>query len=124
MPLFSLVARNVGTGEEKELTAETGWEALTVERGGSITELNWLRHGDSSLDGIGARVVVRGNREQNAIQWDFSVRNDSPHWSILGVVFPEVALAEMGMDGSVFFPRAPGEVQQGLWRKQFRHTKK
>ena len=68
MPLFSLVVRNVGTGEEKELTAETGWDVQTAERGGSVTELNWLRHGDSSLDGIGARVVVPGNREQNAIQ--------------------------------------------------------
>ncbi len=35
--------------------------------------------------------------------------------------FPQIAITELGPDAKVFFPRAPGEVQKGLWQREFHH---
>ncbi|MHC4178253.1 MAG: DUF6259 domain-containing protein [Planctomycetota bacterium] len=122
LPLFTLSLREAETKQELRLAADAGWKEVQVvsAKPGEGVEIRWQRPRQERLGDL--RVVVRAtpDRRAAAIRWKLQVQNTSERWSVRRVVFPYIALAELGPQAEVFFPRAPGEVQGGLWRRQFR----
>ena len=133
LPLFTLKLRHCETKKEIQLNADAGWAQVAIESTPSGAELRW--QGPKALQEVAAErseqepptssleIVARAtlDNEASAVRWQLRVENKSSHWSIWRVVFPQVAVAELGEEASVFFPRGPGEVQKGLWRRPFRH---
>ena len=133
LPLFTLKLRHCETKKEIHLNADTGWAHVAIESTPCGAELRWQEpkvlqevtgersEQESSTDSL--KVVARAtvDSEASAVRWQLQVENKNSQWSIWRVVFPQVAVAELGEEASVFFPRGPGEVQKGLWRRPFRH---
>ena len=122
LPLFTLKLRHTETKRQVELVADSGWRAVSIDAHDDVAELRWRGPRDESMAGL--EVVARAEFDgpNHAVRWSLNVQNQTQQWSVMHVVFPQLALAELGADGWVFLPRAPGEVQQGLWRRPFRHS--
>lgn len=120
LPLFALTLREVETKTEVTLGADSGWSEAAIKSTRDGAELHWQLSDDSGQE---LHVVAQAALDQDAqaIRWTLHVTNDSDKWSLMRVVFPQVAIDELGEDGWVFFPRAPGEIKQGLWQKEFKH---
>ena len=123
LPLFTLKLRQVETGEQIQLRADAGWTRVGIQPGDQGAELSWDL--SDSESGRNLRVVaeVSTDEENHALRWTLRVANESDTWSLLHVVFPEVMLDELGEDGWVFLPRAPGEAVQGMWRQEYAHER-
>jgi len=109
--------------DEIQLVADAGWQRVTVQRAdrNGAVEIRWQRPRDARLAGVEVRARVVPDGKANAIRWSLEVRNPSNQWSLWQVDFPQLAVAELGEDGCVLFPRGPGEVQRGVWRRAFRY---
>jgi len=118
LPLFTLKLRHCETKEEIQLNSDAGWTKVAIESTDSGAKLRWQKSKISGLEVIACATL---DDEANAVCWKLQVNNDNPQWSTWRVVFPQVSVAELSAEASVFFPRAPGEVQQGLWQKEFCH---
>lgn len=127
LPLFTLKLRDTQSKQEVTVSADAGWGQVEVLSGGPDKgiELRWRRPKDKRLEGLAEDLLVlaraTADRQAGAIRWKLDVENESRSLSVLRVVFPQVALAEPGPQAEVFVPRAPGEVQRGLWQRGFRH---
>ena len=130
LPLFTVTMRRVSTKEEVRVTADAGWKEVEVRHGASdsVLEIRWngltaaAREADSPLP-RDLHVVARATPDaaSHAIRWNLSVEVSDDGWSVWRVVFPQIGIAQIGGDSQVLFPRGPGEVQQGLWKKAFRY---
>ncbi|MFQ6041538.1 MAG: DUF6259 domain-containing protein [Candidatus Poribacteria bacterium] len=116
--LFTLKLHHCKTKEEVQLNADSGWGVVSIESTSDGAELNWRK---AKIDGL--KVIARAtlDDEESAAYWKLEVENENSEWSLWWVTFPQVAIAELREDTGVFFPRAPGEVKKGLWRREFRH---
>jgi hypothetical protein len=123
LPLFTLALRDAEKKQEMRLAADAGWRQVEVvsAKPDEGIEIRWGRPPQEGLEDL--RVTVRGgpDRQAGAIRWKLEVTNESRRWIVRRVVFPQIALAELGPQAEVFFPRAPGEVQRGLWQRVFRY---
>jgi len=117
LSLFTLKLRHCETKEEVQLTADSGWAEVAIKSTSYGAKLRWRQ------EQINLQVIARAtlDNESSTVYWSLRVENENSQWSIWRVIFPQIAIAELGEDASVFFPRAPGEVQKGLWRREFRH---
>ena len=128
LPLFSMVLRHVPDKKEVLLDAATGWEKVRGIRGGGLSggglALVWQQAKDARLKDIQVTVVVAEDATGHAFRWKLEVQNKSPEWTVWRVVFPQIAVADLGSGASVFLPRGPGEVQRAVWQRafQFRGT--
>jgi hypothetical protein len=115
MSLFTINLRNTETGEERHLSADSGWKVSNIEQSDNCVLLAWKTEK--------LKVELHGglDDENSAVYWNMNVKNEDTNWSIMDVVFPQVSVADLGDDACVFFPRGPGEVQKDLWNRQFRH---
>ncbi|GIV16122.1 MAG: hypothetical protein KatS3mg022_1557 [Armatimonadota bacterium] len=118
-PLFTLSLRDTETRDLLALTADRGWQKVAVERRRDGFVLNWSQPRDERFAGIRVTAQVRTDSRQHALRWNLQVHNASKRWSLWRVIFPEVAIAELGDDATVLFPRGPGEIQQDVWRRNF-----
>jgi hypothetical protein len=118
-PLFSLTQRRAGTKSEKLLAADAGWGSTSVRRTRTGFELHWSDPKDEALKGLKVTATATAEPSANAWHWQLSVRNGSPGWSVWRVVFPQVAVADLGKGSAVFFPRGPGEVQRDVGQRSF-----
>jgi len=117
LPFFTLKLRHGETREEIQLHSDSGWTNVAIESTACGAKLCW-QQAEMNFQVIAHAIL---DSKTSAVRWRLQVENDKSQWSIWRVVFPQVAVAELGEDASVFFPRAPGEVQKGLWRREFRH---
>jgi hypothetical protein len=115
LALFSLTLRQVGTGTERRLAADGGWGQCTIRQHGARVELGWSRPLDAALTGLSVAAAATADSQASAVRWKLRVDNTSTNWSLWHVVFPQVALANLGSNATVLFPRGPGEVQRGVW---------
>jgi hypothetical protein len=127
LPLFSLTLRSAGTREEVRLLAESGWRKTEIAPAdpanpGAGAELRWQQPTDKRLTGLRAKARVVPDAEAQSLRWKLAVEGPAAPWSVWRVVFPQVAVADLGPQGAVFFPKAAGEVQRGLWQRTFRFT--
>ena len=118
-PLFTLTLRDTKSKEEVPLTADAGWRRVTLERSGGGVAVRWLQAADPRLQGVAVTARATADARTHAWRWTLAVENRSAAWSVWRVSFPQVALAEMGGNAKVLFPRGPGEVQAGLWGRPF-----
>ena len=123
LPLFTLTLRHAETKEEIRLDAAGGWKQVDVMLPawqGMI--IRWRQPVDDRLGDLSVEVNLRPDHRASALRWTLNVEDPGDRWAIWRVVFPQVAVADLGPQGSVFFPRAAGEVQQGIWQRSFRYT--
>ncbi len=115
LPLFSIKMRDVETKEETHLTADTGWKSTSIEKGKDSFSLIWEN------DNIRAILHGKIDNTKSAVFWNFDIENKDKTISVLSAIFPQIGIADLGENGCVFFPRGPGEVQKGLWDRDFKH---
>jgi hypothetical protein len=118
-PLFTLSLRDARTRQLLALSADKGWRKVALQRRRDGFVLQWSQPRDERFAGINVTAQARTDSRQNALRWNLQVRNENKSWSLWRVTFPQVAVAEPGDDATVLFPRGPGEVQQGVWRRNF-----
>lgn len=121
LPLFSVTLRHAQTKEELRLSAEDGWRDTTVRRKRNGLELQWRRPANEKIGAVAVTATAALDRRHSAIRWKFRVENASADWSVWRVVFPQLALADLGAKGAVLFPRGPGEVQAGVLQRAFQY---
>ena len=101
LPLFTIKMRNVKSNEEKQIVSDSGWDSVSIEESDNLLAMNW--------DTANLKVEVHGrlDNDNSAVYWDLKVENSNTDWSIMSVVFPQIAVADLGAEGCVFFPRGP-----------------
>ena len=115
MSLFTINLRNTETGEERHLSADSGWDTSNIKQSDNCALLTW------KTGKLMVELHGRLDDENSAVYWNMNVKNEDANWSIMSVVFPQIGVADLGDDACVFFPRGPGEVQKGLWQRAFKH---
>ncbi len=120
-PLFSLAFGQAGSTNQSRLTADTGWRQCAIQPHGRRVELRWSQPADPALAGISVTVTVSPDPGAGALHWKLRVDSASTNWSLWRVRFPEVAVADLGTNAAVLFPRGPGEVQRGVWSRSFKY---
>ncbi len=118
LPLFQITLRHLPTKREVQLNADSGWKQVHWQR---IGEATWLLWEQPKEVGKGVIVSLVAGLVANSIIWQMNITNLPADWSILRVTFPQLAIADLGEDAEVFFPRGPGEVQRNLWRRSFNY---
>ena len=119
LPMFTLTLRRPGSTDEVRLAADRGWRQCTVTQRPRRLELRWSSPADDDLAGLSVTAIALADARASAIHWKLRADNTSTNWSIWRVVFPQVALADLGTNAAVLFPRGPGEVQRGVWDRPF-----
>jgi hypothetical protein len=118
LPLFAVKCRRVGAKDEVTLAADAGWEEV-VQRDAGDVSIEWKQPADKALAGISASARVEFSGPEAGASWTLRVSNGSKDWTLWSVTFPQIAVAEPGPEARLLFPRGPGEVKQGAWRKPF-----
>jgi len=83
--------------------------------------LRWTEPSDPALSGFTVLATAVLDHEASAFRWTLKVDNRSSGWCVRNVVFPQLDLADLGDSAAVLFPRGPGEVQRGLWHRDFQY---
>lgn len=122
LPLFSLTVRNAETKEQVQLVADAGWKQCEVSQPNQGVEIRWQQPTDARLGGLKVLACATLDPVASALRWQLKVDGLTAPWGMWQVVFPQVAVADLGPGASVFFPRAAGEVQQDVWQKAFRFS--
>ncbi|MGC8783490.1 MAG: DUF6259 domain-containing protein [Armatimonadota bacterium] len=118
-PLFTLSVRDAETRNLLALSADGGWQKVSIQQRRDGFVLHWSQPRDARIAGIRVTAQAQTDSRQHALRWSLQVHNESKRWSLWRVTFPQVAVAEPGDDATVLFPRGPGEIQQGVWRRNF-----
>ena len=121
LPLFAITLRQVGKADTVTLTAEKGWSTveMAVENtpatgfGASQLELRWRKPLDSRLGDLRVVAHVTAEPATSSFRWKLKVDQTPADWSLWRVVFPQVALADLGPSSAVFVPKAAGQVERG-----------
>ncbi len=125
LPLFTLTLRQGPTGEEVRLGADAGWRQVEIAgQGSNQLELKWIAAEDQRLAGIRVVAQLAADSAAHAVRWHLEVDNENRDWGVWRMVFPQLAIADLGEQACTFLPRGPGEEQPGLWQRpfQFRDT--
>jgi len=122
LPLFSLTLRRSGTKDDTQVTADDGWREARIERRdeGRVV-LTWSGARVDGLDALRVEARATPDGTLSAIRWTLHVETPGG-WQLREVVFPQVAVADLGRDADVVFPRGSGEVQRGLWQRAFKYS--
>jgi hypothetical protein len=121
LPLFTLTGCASGATNEARVSADVGWRQASVHRAGRGVQLRWEDPVEPALAGIAVMAEAKVDASRSALSWRFRVENVSSNWTLSRVVFPQVALTDLGPGGSVLFPRGPGEVQTNVWNRAFQY---
>lgn len=119
LPLFRLTLRRAASGEEVSVTADEGWHEVLRSRpdpAGPLV-LTWRKPVDMRLAGLTVTARVRPDDGASALHWSLAVEGTGPEWSVWRVVFPQVAVADLGPEGRVLYPQGAGIVHVDPWRK-------
>lgn len=120
LPLFNLVLRQPGSDADLTVSAASGWQKVSHTNAPAALVFAFENHTNQALEGLSVRITLHTNSNSSAFHWNIDVQNKAK-LALRRIVFPQLALAEPGEESSVLFPRGPGEVQQGVWRKDFRY---
>jgi hypothetical protein len=119
LPLFSVVLRDAQSKEQLTLTADSGWkhaQAAYSETRNRHT-LTFRRPADDRLAGIGVELTLDVDASAGALIWDLKITNENPQWALWRVVFPQVAVRDLGETARVFAQVTSGVELSGLWTK-------
>ena len=125
LPLFECTMRKEGSKKDVVLAADTGWnyvEIIVLADGKDIT-IKWIGAKQLGTDNdISATATGTLYPEKNRISWRFKIdggKGNKKIWTMRRVVFPQIALADLGDQSAVLFPRGAGEVKQNPCGGQF-----
>ena len=119
LPLFSATVRDTRTGELLTMSADSGWRQADVS-GPDATggfRLTWAAPADERLQGIRITATLNPQDSESALAWDLQIVNESPERGLWHVVFPQVAIRDLGQAGRVFVPITAGVELADLWSK-------
>jgi hypothetical protein len=119
LPLFSLTVRPGGSTNQRKLAADAGWRQCALRKRGAGLELRWSEPEDETLAGLSVTATVLPDQRAGALRWKLRVDNTSRNLSVWRVLFPQVALADLGSNAVVLVPRGPGDAQRGVWSRPF-----
>ena len=122
LPFFELTFRHTGDKEMVSLPADAGWTKCGVRSvdGTLATEITWASPIDQRLGEL--RVVADLVADPvGAYRWRLRAEGLSGEWSVWQVRFPQLAVASLGPQFHVLFPRGAGEVQEDITRQSFRY---
>lgn len=136
LPLFALTLRDASAKEPNaktkesaaaakaqdlvQLDASAGWKDVQIAAvAGPGVEIRWEKPTDTRLSGLSVKATAKASPADQSIRWTLKVENPSKQWSVWHVVFPQVAVADLGPGASVLFPKAAGEVKQDVWQRDF-----
>ncbi len=119
LPLFSATVRDTKTKEMLTIAADAGWQQVDVSRDDATGayQLTFAAPVDDRLKGIRVKATVTPQKSENAITWNLEVVNDSAQWGLWHVVFPQIAIKDLGEGGRVFAPVTAGIELANLWSK-------
>jgi hypothetical protein len=120
LPLFELTMRHAETREDVPLRADTGWKRIDVDQAGGAVEIRWTGPDDQRLGALAVVARAVAHSAASSLHWTLRVDAPSDSWSVWRTVFPQIAVAELADDARVLVPRAAGEVQEGVWQRNFR----
>jgi len=118
-PLFELTLRHVDTKEEVRLTADAGWREVQVASTAQKQDLKfrWSTPVDERLGAVEVLVRATPDEAESSISWKLSATSPSNDWSLWRVVFPKIAINELGPESTLFVPRAAGQLEENAWRR-------
>ncbi|MCX6905378.1 MAG: DUF6259 domain-containing protein, partial [Verrucomicrobia bacterium] len=130
LPLFAVTLHGPGSNDSVTLGADHGWNEVAIGPEDSASAatnpgflaLRWQTPADARLGRL--RVIARVLPEPGSasLRWTLTVENPPAGWSAWRVVFPQVAVADLGPQGCVFFPKGAGQVERGVWQRAFRYS--
>jgi len=120
-PLFAITLKNPTSNETVQLTSLDDASQVVLQKISNEAILEWSHEKPSKFAGIAVRARACARADVDALHWTVETANDSEQWSIWNVQFPLLCFREPDENASLFFPRGPGEVQQGLWRRAFEY---
>ncbi|MEA1950297.1 MAG: DUF6259 domain-containing protein, partial [Planctomycetota bacterium] len=119
LPLFECRLRKAGAKEDVVLAADAGWKQveITAPADGKSLTINWRGAKQLGPHAADVAATARGtlDPEKNRISWRFDIdaaKGNKKTWAIRRVVFPQIALADLGLESGLLFPRGAGEVKQ------------
>ncbi len=125
-PLFECKLGKQGDGKEVVLTADNGWKHVKIDAptAGKSFTIKWrgAKQLGPDADDIAATAIGTLDPKNNRISWQFNIdaaRGKKKTWSIRRVVFPQVALADLGRESALLFPRGVGELKQNPCGERF-----
>ncbi|NLF70971.1 MAG: hypothetical protein GX575_18210 [Candidatus Anammoximicrobium sp.] len=119
LPLFSLALRRSGAQDDTLVAADDGWREARIERRDEgPLRLVWSGSQSDGLDALRVEAAAAPDEAGSAIRWTLRVETPAD-WQLREVTFPQVAVADLGRQADVVFPRGSGEIQRGLWQRAF-----
>ena len=118
-PFFSLTLRQTNPTNEVSLRADTGWQHCTMSASSRRLDLRWSEPANPALKGLSVTANAKRDARNSALLWELRIDNPMTNWTVWRVVFPDLTIADLGTNASVFFPRGPGEVQANVWNRPF-----
>ena len=124
LPLFLVTLRHAQNRQELKVSAEAGWKQAVVQasQDPARAELRWREPLESQLAGLEVTATVDLDAQTGQFDWTLRVENAPAPWALWRVVFPQLAVPKLGAEGRLFFPKAAGEVQAGVWDWAFRFS--
>ncbi len=81
------------------------------------TSLFSLSRPTSVSRGFALTATLAPQKSENAVTWDLQITNDNPQCGLWHVVFPQIAVKDLGEGGRVFVPVTAGIELANLWSK-------
>lgn len=106
LPLFSLSAKDLSSGEEITVTSTDRWDGLGFHQNGNETAVCFS--GCAKVKGISV-ILAAAPGQDDSIKWKTSVLNSSGELSVLSVDYPHAAF-DVGSGASLFYPDGSGIV--------------
>lgn len=120
VPLFTLILRQPDSGSDTAVTSGTGWRKVVLSKVGSGLEFTLQDPTNALFAGLAVKATVSADTNRSALQWRLRVENKSGA-ALRRVFFPQLSIADLGDQASVLFPRGPGEIQRGIWNREFHY---
>ncbi len=117
LPLFSATVRDTKTKEILTITADAGWRQAEVSHDDATGQykLVFAEPVNERLKGVRVEATLAPQKSENAVTWDLRIVNDNPQCGLWHVVFPQIAIKDLGEGGRVFVPVTAGIELANLW---------
>jgi hypothetical protein len=115
LPLFSIALRNAKTREERTVVANAGWNVAQIEPVDGGLSLRWQLPTAKGLGALKVEARVVADPATGSLRWRLNVAGAASPWSLRHVVFPAVAVADLGPRTAVLYPMGSGKVVYDPW---------
>lgn len=118
-PLFALVLRPAGGGEEKTLTGTEGWGEVAFSSTDGAVEIRWARPAGDFAPALSVLMRVEALADRSAFSWQLRVSPPGGNDALWEVRFPVLTIPQWAPDVVLLYPKAPGIAESGVWERPF-----